>query len=156
MKTILLVNNDRAALNSLEDILQRCRYAVIATHDGSDALAKIASGERIDLVITDHRMNGIGDLAILKAIRQTRHDVPVIILAERGTLDSYLKAINLGVTEYLENAGGYRELLRAVAKALDDGAEKEKDSTITNMRCKAGHQAVRTSYDRGYAEMVRN
>ena len=156
MKTILLVNNDKAAISSLEALLRRYRYEVIATCDSSAAMVEIASEGRIDLVITDHRMTGMEELAILKALRQTRPDVPAIILTGRGTLSSYLKAIGLGVTAYLENMGGNRELVRIIADTLGDSVEKEKDSTITNTRCKAGHQAGRTSYDRGYAEMVRS
>jgi len=156
MKTILLVNNDPSELNGLVELLRRCRYAVIAPCDGASALAEIASEERIDLVITDHQVIGIGELAILKALRQTRSDVPAIILTERGTLDSYLKAISLGMTAYLENTVGSREVLRAVADALGDSAEEERGSTIAYTRCEAGILAGRTAYDRGYAEMVRN
>ncbi len=126
MKTILLVSDDPTALNGLEELLQRRRYAVIATRDGSTTLAAITSEERIDLVIMEHRMSGIGDLAILRALRQTRPNVPAIILTERGTLDSYLQASSLGVTAYLERTVGSRELLRIVADALGDSTKEEK------------------------------
>jgi len=156
MKTILLVNNNPSVFDGLVEFLQRCRYAVIATRDGSSALAEIASEERIDLVITDHHMNGMGELAILKALRQTRPDVPAIILTERGTLDSYLKAINLGVTEYLEKTVGSRELLRTVANVIGDSVEEKRGNTGAYACCESGIQAVRTSYDRGYADVIRS
>jgi DNA-binding NtrC family response regulator len=133
MKTILLVNNN-SSINGLVELLQRRRFAVIAPRDGSSALAEIMSGKHIDLAITDHRINGIGELAVLKALRQTRPNVPAIILTEQGTLDSYLKAINLGVTEYLENTVGSRELLRIVADSLGDSAEEERGNTSSSAR----------------------
>jgi two-component system response regulator FlrC len=151
---ILLVNNDKAMLNGLEDILRRCRYAVIVPRDRSSALAEIASGERIDLVITDHQMNGISELAVLKALRQTRPDVPAIILTERGTLDSYLKAINLGVIEYLEHTVGFRELLRIVADTLGDSSEEESGCASSFTSFEQKPKAVRTAYDRGYSDVV--
>lgn len=126
VKTILLVNNDLSALNGLVDTLRRCRYAVIAPRDGYSALAEIASGGHFDLVITDHRLNDIGDLEILKALKHTRPDMPVIILTERGTLSSYLKAISLGVTAYLEKTAGTRKILRTVADVLGESAEEER------------------------------
>lgn len=156
MKTILLVNNNPSVVDGLAELLRRCRYAVIATRDGSAALAEIASEERIDLVITDHQVNGIGELAILKAHRQKRPDVPVIILTARGTLDSYLKAINLGVTEYLENTVGSRELLCIIAAALGDGEEEKRGNIRSFPHFRAGTEAVRTAYDRGYLEVVRS
>lgn len=125
MQTILLVNNDPAALSDLEELLRRSQYAVIATRDGSSAIAEIASEERIDLVIMDHRMNGIHDFAILMALRRERPDVPAIILTEHGTLCSYLKAISLGVTAYHEHTVGNRELLRTIADALGDRTEAQ-------------------------------
>jgi hypothetical protein len=67
VKTMLPVSNDPSAFKGLGELLRRCRYAVISPREASAAFAEIVSGERIDLVITDHRLNNRDDLAILKA-----------------------------------------------------------------------------------------
>jgi two-component system, NtrC family, response regulator GlrR len=123
-KTILLVDDDRAVLNWLEEVLRRCQYTVIATDDASEALAEIRAGVCVDLVITECRMRGAGDLEMLKNLRQTRPAMPAIILTGHGTVDSYLQASSLGMTSYLQKPFRTRELIRIVADALGDRAEE--------------------------------
>jgi two-component system response regulator GlrR len=123
MKTILLVDDDRAVLTWLEELLRRCRYAVIAKCDASEALAEIRTGECVDLVITECRMRGVDDLEFLKNLRQTRPAMPAVILTGHGTVDSYVKASSLGMTSYLQKPFRTRELIRIVADALGDRAE---------------------------------
>jgi DNA-binding NtrC family response regulator len=123
MKTILLVDDDRTALNWLEELLRRCQYSVIAKCDASEALAEIRAGECVDLVITEYRMRGVDDLEFLKNLRQIRPAMPAIILTGYGTVDSYLKASCLGMSSYLQKPFRTRELMRIVADALGDRAE---------------------------------
>lgn len=105
-------------------------------------------------MIMDHRMNGIGDLSVLKALRQTRSDVPAIILTERGALDSYLKASSLGVAAYHENPIRNRELLRIIADALGDRVEDEGSRTSAYACCETVLHADKAACDRAYAEMI--
>ena len=84
---ILLVEDDRVFLRTLELVLKDAGYDVLAASDYIPALKHLDSGERIDLLLTDivmpDRVNGLA-LARMARLRRpglgviyfTAHDIP--------------------------------------------------------------------------------
>ncbi len=119
MKTILLVDDELENLRSLGEILNRFGYKVIAKPDGMSALAVVAEGAKVDLVITDYRMPGMDGLEFLTSLKQTAPSVPVIMLTAYGAVETYLKSLSLGVFEYVNKPIRAKEFGRIVKSALD-------------------------------------
>jgi DNA-binding NtrC family response regulator len=101
VKNILLIGDDSQCLNSLTNILNRLGYKSVSIQDGQHALFLLRERQLFDLVIIDCQMNGMAGLEILTGLQKTRPGLPVIMLTVSGTLESYLKALNLGVYEYV-------------------------------------------------------
>lgn len=118
MKSILLVDDDPGVLDTLRDILTRFGYSVIAETDAASALAKLRSGAKFDLVISDYRMPVMDGLDFLAFLRQIDTAVPVIMLTAYGDVESYLKALSLGAYEYIAKPVRSKELGRIVQAAL--------------------------------------
>ena len=120
VKTLLLVDDEPEILKCLGDTLNRFGYKVIARPDGQSALSVIRDGTRVDLVITDYRMPGMDGLEFILAAKRILPSAPVIMLTAYGDVETYLKAFNLGVFEYINKPVGAKELGRIVQAALDN------------------------------------
>ncbi|HEY1814699.1 MAG TPA: response regulator [Kofleriaceae bacterium] len=68
MKTILVVDDEFALVDTLKDFLEAVGYRVDVAHNGAEALEAIAL-HRPDLVITDLMMPIMGGKELLTAIR---------------------------------------------------------------------------------------
>jgi two-component system NtrC family response regulator len=97
-----------------------------AGHDVREA----ASGEEAlqifeesvpDLVILDQRMPGMGGQTALVEIKKKHPGLPVIMLTAHGNVESAVKAMKAGATEYLTKPFDVEELKLTVAKALKVG-----------------------------------
>jgi len=118
MKTILLVDDDRDVLSYLEDTLTTLGYRVIPKPDAVSALSVIQDGTKIDLVVTDYRMPGMDGHEFFNAIKQALPSLPVIILTGHGSVETYLKSLSLGLSDYVSKPVEPRELDRIVKAAL--------------------------------------
>ena len=83
MKQILVVDDDVAIGNLLEETLRQAGYEVLRAYSGTEALLLLAR-EKPDLVLLDRMLPGLQGEAVLPQIR----GVPVIILSARADADS--------------------------------------------------------------------
>lgn len=118
MHTILLIESDIAYRQSTAAVLKSHGYAVIPMLDGDSALAAIKQGMGVDLIITSSRMNNRERLDMLAAIKEIDSSIPMIIVTDDPSIESYLKAISFGVFEYLIKPVNPGELCRVVKSAL--------------------------------------
>lgn len=97
---VLVVDDDRSVLRSLQNIFVRQGWTVETALDGLDAQAVIKR-RSFDVIISDVNMPGYGGLAFLRAVRELDHEVPVILVTGAPSVDSAIRAIEHGVFRYL-------------------------------------------------------
>jgi DNA-binding NtrC family response regulator len=124
MKTILLVDDDPHQLEIMEETLITFGYNVIPRPDAQSALALIQEGANVDLVITDYRLPGMNGIEFLEKLRKILPAVPMIMLTGYGSVETYVKSLNLGAFEYLLKPYKVTELHRMVRSALQWSATK--------------------------------
>ncbi|MGH7556082.1 MAG: response regulator [Longimicrobiales bacterium] len=113
---ILLVEDDPLIRKSILEVLQRIGgYEVCEAEDGVEAV-KLLQNRRFDLVITDLIMPRMDGLRLLKHIRSTSPQVPVIFMT--GYLSKASGKRAFPGTECLTKPFGIRELLWAVRRCL--------------------------------------
>jgi two-component system response regulator HydG len=122
MKTILLVDDESGVLSYLEDTLSTFGYNVIPKPDAQSALSVIREGTKVDLVMTDYSMPGMGSHEYFTALRQALPSVPIIILTGYGSADIEGKLHSIGRFEYVTKPVDARELGRIVKAALERSA----------------------------------
>jgi DNA-binding NtrC family response regulator len=119
MKTVLLIDDEQDCLDSLGAMMSHLGYQVIARKDAKTALATVLrEGTTIDLVITDYSMPEINGLEFLILLKRTLPSVPMIMLTGYGDSDTYLKALGLGVFEFISKPVGIKELDRIIQAAI--------------------------------------
>ena len=94
---ILIVDDEKNILDSLEGILTDEGYRVTIAENGSRAMEVIRS-ESPDLVLLDVWMPDMDGIKALKAIKEYRSDLGVIVMSGHGTVETAVKAIKLGAT----------------------------------------------------------
>ncbi len=119
MKTILLIDGNFECLTGHADLLNRSGYEVIAALDAQSALTAMRDGGTIDLVIIDEQINGMDSFDLLSSLHKYTPGPPLIMLSACGTIEKYLKALSLGVFEYVNKPARTREFVRIVKAALD-------------------------------------
>ena len=119
MKTILLVDDDRDVLSYLEDALSTLGYNVIPKPDARSALAVIQEGVKVDLVVTDYTMPGMGSHEYFTALKQSMPSVPIIILTGYNSGNIEKNLLSIGLFEYVSKPVDSRDLDRIVKAALE-------------------------------------
>ncbi|MFP5238661.1 MAG: response regulator [Acidobacteriota bacterium] len=125
-ESVLLVEDDEDILQLLEYNFQNAGFAVTASRDGLDALARIRR-QRPDLVLLDIMLPGADGFEVCRSIKRDPKtaQVPVIMLTARGEEVDRIVGLELGADDYVVKPFSPRELIlraRAVLKRLSPEA----------------------------------
>jgi DNA-binding response OmpR family regulator len=117
-KRILLVDDDREIVESMQVALEAAGYQIVVARDGNQGLA-LAEREDPDLVILDMMMPKRSGFLVLEKLRRTR-SVPVRIIMVTANEGSRHKAYAemLGVDDYIRKPFAMDRLLASVERLL--------------------------------------
>ena len=113
---ILLADDDIVLAEMLTEYLRGEGFEITLVHNGEDALA--ASKSPKDMIILDIMMPKMDGLEVLKAVRQTDNQTPVIMLTARGDDIDRILGLELGADDYMPKPCNPRELLARVKAIL--------------------------------------
>jgi two-component system NtrC family response regulator len=116
MTRILLVEDDANLRRVLAYHLERAGHSVVQAMDGVSALDRFRE-DPVDLVLTDVRMPGMDGIELLKAFRQMKPELPVVVMTAYGTIGDAVEAMRQGAADYLTKPVEKETLLLAVQKA---------------------------------------
>ena len=115
--TILIVEDDMNFRRVLEFQLNEAGYQTTIAENGQKALDLFAEHHH-RIVLTDLNMPGIGGKEVLKQVKQTSPDTPVVIITAFGSIDSAVEAIKLGAFHYLTKPVNNDALLHTINNAF--------------------------------------
>lgn len=116
MSRILLVEDNRSYADTLRANLEVEGHEVIVAGTGPDGL-ELARQASPDLIILDLMLPGMNGFTVLQRLRETRRDMPVLIMTALGAEDEKLRGFGLGADDYVVKPTGLLEILARV-KAL--------------------------------------
>lgn len=128
MIRILLVDDDAGITDVLSMVLESNDYDVTAETSGETALTLLSSEQGFDLLISDLKMEPVDGMQLLRAAREGRPEMPVLMLTGNATLDSATEALKLGAFDYIIKPFKVDELLLTVEKALEHGSAAVADT----------------------------
>jgi DNA-binding response OmpR family regulator len=115
--SILVVDDDPAIRFFLAEILSNDGHQVTAVASGEAALVQIVQHE-FDLALLDLKLNGVGGIAVLAALRQRWPDTVVIILTAHASLDTAVEALRQGAHDYLLKPCKAADLRASIVRGL--------------------------------------
>jgi two-component system response regulator (stage 0 sporulation protein F) len=98
---VLVVDDEMPVRNLLNDLLKREGYKVTICSTGEEAL-EILKKDSFDIVLLDIKLPGISGLEVLKNIRDTDKNLPVIMITGFGyNEDLICKTKEFGCSGYI-------------------------------------------------------
>lgn len=122
---ILVVEDDRAFREALCDTLALAGYRVSCAADGGEALAQLDKC-RLRLVLSDVKMAPMDGQTLLRNIKRSFPDLPVLMITAYGTIEQAVQTIQAGACDYLVKPFAAEVLLEQVKRYLaSTGADCE-------------------------------
>ncbi|EPJ5852144.1 two-component system response regulator GlrR [Klebsiella aerogenes] len=126
---LLLVDDDPGLLKLLGMRLVSEGYSVVTAESGPEAL-RVLTRERVDLVVSDLRMDEMDGLQLFAEIQKAQPGMPVIILTAHGSIPDAVAATQQGVFSFLTKPVDKD----ALYKAIDDALEQSSPATDERWR----------------------
>jgi PAS domain S-box-containing protein len=100
--TILIVDDDRAARDTLEELLAYEDYSIISASNGIEALEK-ATELQPDVILSDVMMPGMNGFELCRHLRADSllAEVPIILITGLDDDDSYLEGLKAGADDFI-------------------------------------------------------
>ncbi|MDC5888239.1 two-component system response regulator GlrR [Proteus mirabilis] len=115
---LLLVDDDPGLLKLLGMRLTSEGFHIVTAESGQEAL-KLLLKEKIDLVISDLRMDEMDGMALFAEIQRQQPGMPVIILTAHGSIPDAVAATQQGVFSFLTKPVDRDALYKAIDEALE-------------------------------------
>jgi len=118
LKSVLIVDDEIAIRETLEQILSYEGYSVAKAGSGKEALKAIQENQP-DVMLLDIKMPQMDGFEVLAKIVALDQPVPVIIISGHGSIETAVEAVKKGAYDYLEKPLDRSRLLLTLANCLD-------------------------------------
>jgi DNA-binding NtrC family response regulator len=118
MSNILIIDDERAIRNSLKDILEYEEHQVQTAENGIIALELIKK-ETFNIIFCDIKMPEMDGIEVLKKIKETHYDIPVIMISGHGNIETAVESIKIGAFDYIEKPLDLNRILITIKNASD-------------------------------------
>ena len=110
---ILVIEDDAETAAYVARGLQEQGHLVTTSGNGRDGLLLAASGD-FALLIVDRMLPGLDGLAIVKTLRASQIEAPVLFLTTMSGIDDRVTGLNAGADDYLVKPFAFSELAARV------------------------------------------
>ncbi|EON73671.1 response regulator transcription factor [Lysinibacillus sphaericus] len=114
---ILIIEDEESIARVLQLELQFEGYQAEMAHTGTDGLLKYRE-QQWDLILLDIMLPEMSGIDVLKRIRATELQTPVILLTAKSDVEDKVKGLDLGANDYITKPFDIEELLARVRTAL--------------------------------------
>ncbi len=119
MENILIVDDEEGMRIALSEALKRAGYRTSLSVDGMDALSKI-KGSDYSMVITDMKMPRMSGFEVLREIKRTSPQIPVVMITAYGTVENAVEAMKQGAQDYILKPFSFENVVEVVRCGLSN------------------------------------
>jgi len=112
-----VIDPDPVARNGLRTLLHGLGVDV-STYDSAESYLLAVNGRHLACLIVDLLLPGMSGLELLRRLRSSGNDVPVILLADESDVPTAVAAIREGATDFIEKPYMDMAVLKQVQKLL--------------------------------------
>jgi DNA-binding NtrC family response regulator len=115
---VLIVEDDRATLAGLTELVRTWGYQTEGAADGQQALEKYETF-RPAVIVTDLVMPRLDGIGLLRALQEALAEASVILLTAQGTVETAVEAMKAGAYDYVTKPVDPQRLRILIDKALE-------------------------------------
>ena len=141
--TVLVVDDDRANLDSVARIFQHEGMATLTASDGEEGLALLRRPE-VGVLVTDLMMPGLDGKELLRTARSMRPDVEVVLMTAYGTVEAAVSAMKEGAYDFITKPLKRHALVKTVQRALEHRALMAENEALKARLADLGAPGGRT------------
>ena len=116
MHVVLIEDDEKIGAFASQGLRQE-GHVVSWARTGDEGLA-LARQPGVDLAIVDLMLPGRDGLSIVRALREAKNAVPIIVLSARAAVDDRVRGLDAGADDYLTKPFSFAELLARVAALM--------------------------------------
>jgi UDP-3-O-[3-hydroxymyristoyl] N-acetylglucosamine deacetylase len=131
MQKVLIIDDEKAILDSLSSILMDEGFEVFKAMEGNEGLS-IFEKEMPGIVLLDVWMPGMDGLQVLKRIRKKNKNAMVIVISGHGTISTAVEAVKRGAYDFLEKPLSIEKVLEVISRGL--GLDSGRTDKAENVR----------------------
>ncbi|MEM6370624.1 MAG: sigma-54 dependent transcriptional regulator [Myxococcota bacterium] len=118
---VLVVDDEDGIRAFLSEALGDGGFEVVTAPSGDQALTLLEK-EGFEVVLTDMKMPGLSELALVERYRKTDPDMVVVVLTAHGTVETAVAAMKAGAFDYLQKpVRNLTELILTIRRAIEHG-----------------------------------
>jgi len=134
--SILIIDDDKKVLKSLSLWLKSEGFDPYPVSDRNEALT-VLRDQRIDVALVDFRMSKEDGITMARRLIEVDEFVKIIIITGFPSYESAVKAMKIGVFDYISKGLSNEKILKIIQKAVDEREterlSREKDLPIRNL-----------------------
>lgn len=117
--SILLLDDERDLLSSLEKYLKKKGYFIRSYDDGKQVLKFLKTNPPVDVILSDIRMPAMDGIEFLKQLKKIPMAPPIIMMTAYGSIRNAVEALKAGAYDYLTKPFEMDELLLSIQRAIE-------------------------------------
>ncbi len=122
--TILVVEDDQALAEALQDTLQTAGYNVLLAEHGRMALSMLEDN-RVNLVVSDINMPQMNGEVLLRQMKKQYPQIPVMLMTAYGTIEQAVDAMRDGAVDYMVKPFEAEVLINMVSRYVGESGESQ-------------------------------
>ena len=115
---VLVVDDDDGVREYVDEVLSRAGLEVVSASDGASGMHELDE-RNPDLVLLDLGMPDANGLDLLRRIRRSHGDVPVVMLSGQSEPANVVESMRRGAADFLRKPFEPERLRDSVARALE-------------------------------------
>ncbi len=129
MKKILVADDEVNMCRILKIILEKDGYSVVTADSGREALRILKSDNNIDLVISDLRMPDVDGMAVLEFLKETKQNIPIILITAYGSIELAVEAMKKGAADFITKPFD-KNVIRHIIRRVFHVTELEEENAL--------------------------
>jgi diguanylate cyclase (GGDEF)-like protein len=117
--TILVVDDDPLALDTIAELLVESGYRVFTAQGGQKALDILETQAGIDLIVSDLMMPQMDGIALTKEIHSTGLDIPIIVITGFATIELAVETMKAGAADFITRPFNNDQIKITIKKVLE-------------------------------------
>ncbi len=137
MSKILIIEDEPQLARFTQLELTHEGYEAVISGDGREGLEKALNGD-FSLILLDIMLPGLNGLEVLRRLRKSGMNTPVIMLTARDSVMDKVSGLDMGADDYITKPFAIEELLARIRAALrtpvSSAAEKKPENGILRFK----------------------